>query len=170
MIRIALLALVLLGTGCATEPEEVATAEEMEAAVAEPAGPDANEKRAVLPGDVARLQVVQSPAGAVVADREQYTLYFNEQDGTNPPTSTCVTPECTLVWVPLLAAGAKIEATGVERSSLGTMRRPDGLEQVTLAGRPLYRYVDDEQAGDTVGNGVDGKWFAISPNGTKALR
>ncbi|MDX8048485.1 hypothetical protein SK571_03750 [Lentzea sp. BCCO 10_0798] len=165
MRLVTLLGLLLLTGACAGGEEPVAP-EEVEAAVVDPAGPTVQR---VLPGDVARLQVVQSPeVGAVVADREQYTLYRNEKDGTNPPSSTCLEPECTLVWVPLLARGGQFLAEGVDQSLLSTMKRPDGLEQVTLAGRPLYRYVDDEQAGDAVGNGVDGQWFAVAPNGDKA--
>lgn len=165
MSRIAAIVLTLLCAAC-TPQQETATLDELEAAAGPAAGPTA-----VLPGDVAKVQVVQSPTvGAVVADREEYTLYFTEQDGTNPPKSTCVEPECTLVWAPLLARGGKIEATGVDQTLLSTVKRPDGLEQVTVAGRPVYRYVDDEQAGDAIGHGKDGKWFAIAPDGAKAGR
>ncbi|WP_053733911.1 hypothetical protein [Nocardia sp. NRRL S-836] len=147
-------------TGNADQDHDTATPEET-----------ASGPAAVPPGDVATLRVEQSPAvGPVVADREHYTLYLNTQDGTNPPRSTCLEPECTLVWAPLLARGGKIEATGVERSLLGTVQRPDGLEQVTIAGHPVYRFVDDEQAGDATGHGAEGRWFAISPTGGKATR
>jgi predicted lipoprotein with Yx(FWY)xxD motif len=169
MSRIAAFALVLLLGACSAqteEPEETATLEEMEAAVGPVAGP-----ARVLPNDIAKLQVEQSAAvGPVVADRDQYTLYFTEKDGTNPPKSTCVEAECTLVWVPLLAAGGTIDAPTLDKALLGTTKRPDGLEQVTIGGHPVYRYVDDEQAGDTTGHGVDNTWFAIAPNGTKATR
>ena len=149
-------------TGDAAQEVDAATAGEPEAASA---------PTAVLPADIAALRVEESPAvGPVVADREHYTLYLNTQDGTNPPKSTCLEPECTLVWVPLLARGGKVEATGVDRSLLGTVQRPDGLEQVTIAGHPVYRFVDDEQAGDATGHGAEGRWFAISPTGGKAGR
>ncbi len=153
-------------TGNADQENDTATLEELEAAAGPVAGPTA-----VLPGDIATLRVEQSPAvGPVVADREHHTLYLNTQDSTNPPKSTCLEPECTLVWAPLLARGGRIEATGVEKSLLGTVKRPDGLEQVTIAGHPVYRFVDDEQAGDATGHGAEGRWFAISPTGTKAAR
>lgn len=165
MSRFALLALTLLLAACSAEPEETASLEELEAAAGPVAGPTP-----VLPGDIAKLQVEQSAAvGAVVADRDHYTLYFHEKDGTNPPSSVCVEAECTLVWVPLLAKGGQIEAPALDPKLLSTFKRPDGLEQVTIAGHPVYRYVDDEQAGDANGHGVDGR-FAISPNGTKATR
>lgn len=169
MSRFAVFALILALGACSSppeEPEETATLEELEAAAGPVVGPTP-----VLPGDIAKLQVEQSPAvGPVVADREHYTLYFNTQDSTNPPKSTCLEAECTLVWPPLLAAGGNIEAPALDKALLGTVKRPDGLEQVTIAGHPVYRYVDDEQAGDTVGHGIDGRWFAIAPSGTKATR
>jgi predicted lipoprotein with Yx(FWY)xxD motif len=124
----------------------------------------------VLPGDVAKLQVEESAVvGPVVADRDHYTLYFHEKDGTNPPSSVCLEAECTLVWVPLLAAGGQFDAPGLDPKLLSTFKRPDGVEQVAIGGHPVYRYVDDEQAGDTAGHGVDGR-FAIAPNGSKASR
>lgn len=166
MSRIAAFALVLLLGACSAQPEEAATLQELEAASGPVAGP-----AQVLPNDIAKLQVEQSPAvGPVVADRDQYTLYFSEKDSTNPPKSTCLEAECTLVWVPMLAAGGTIDAPALDKALLSTMKRPDGLEQVTIAGHPVYRYVDDEQAGDATGHGVDNTWFAIAPNGTKATR
>ncbi|MGI5500411.1 COG4315 family predicted lipoprotein [Lentzea sp. CA-135723] len=165
MSRFAVLVLLVCLGACSAPPEEeTASPAEPEAAAGPVVGPTK-----VLPGDIAKLQVEESPAvGAVVADRERYTLYFTVQDGPSKPT--CLEPDCTLVWPPLLAAGGRIEAPGVDQALLGTTKRPDGLEQVTIAGKPVYRYVDDEQAGDTTGHGVDDKWFAISPSGTKATK
>lgn len=151
---------------CSTPPaEEPATSEELEAASGPVAGP-----AGVLPGDLVKLQVLDSNVGQVVVDREHNTLYLDTGDGTSPPKPTCVEPECALVWPPLLAAGGKIEAVGVDRNLLGTVKRPDGLEQVTIAGHPVHRYVDDEEAGDTTGHGVDDRWYAIAPNGAKAVK
>ncbi|GLY47210.1 hypothetical protein [Lentzea sp. NBRC 102530] len=164
MSRFAVVALLVCLGACSAPAEETTSLDAPEAA----AGPVAGSSR-VLPNDIATLQVEESPAvGAVVADREHYTLYFTVQDG--PSKSTCLEPECTLVWPPLLAAGGKFEAPALDAQLLGTMKRPDGTEQVTIAGKPVYRYVDDEQAGDTTGHGVDDKWFAISPTGTKATK
>ncbi|SES17157.1 Predicted lipoprotein with conserved Yx(FWY)xxD motif [Lentzea xinjiangensis] len=167
MIRFAaVVALAVCLGACSAPPEETAAPEEPEAAAGPVAGPVQ-----VLPGDIATLRVEQSPAvGPVVADRDHYTLYFTTQDGTDPPASTCLEPECTLVWAPLLAKGGEIEAPELAPELLGTVRRPDGLEQVTIGGKPVYRYVDDEVAGDATGHGTDNRWFAIAPDGGKAGR
>ncbi|MFD5827438.1 hypothetical protein [Lentzea sp. NPDC060358] len=170
MTRFALVVVLAVLGACSAPPaQETATPKELEAASGPVAGPTADKTR-VLPGDIAALRVVDSAVGEVVADREQNTLYLNTGDGTSPPRPTCVEPECTLVWPPLLAAGGRVEAAGVDRALVGTVRRPDGLEQVTIAGHPVHRHVDDEQAGDTTGHGTDGRWYAIAPNGAKASK
>ncbi|WP_433214225.1 hypothetical protein [Lentzea sp. CA-135723] len=113
------------------------------------------------------LQVVQSAIGDVLADHQQHTLYRNEKDPTDPPKSTCVEAACTMTWVPLLA-GEVQRTIGVDAGLLGMIERPEGPKQVTLKGYPLYRYVHDEQAGDVKGDGIDGVWFAVGPDGEKA--
>ena len=49
----------------------------------------------------------------------------------------------------------------------GTIKRDDGTEQVTLAGRPLYLYAGDSHPGDVTGQAVGGIWWAVSPSGAK---
>ena len=56
---------------------------------------------------------------------------------------------------------------GVDEAAYGTVVRPDGSTQVTIGGWPVYRHAAD-QPGATDGNGVDGNWFAIKPDGSKA--
>lgn len=122
MSRFVVFALLVVLGACSAPPEETATLEELEAAAGAVAGPPQ-----VLPGDIAVLRVQESPAvGPVLADREYYTLYLNTDDG--PSKSTCLEPECTLVWPPLLAAGGHIEAPDLDQKLLGTMKRPDGTE------------------------------------------
>jgi predicted lipoprotein with Yx(FWY)xxD motif len=161
LCRVAVLLTFLLTAACGTS-EEAAPPE------GEQNGPAVEETTSkVLPGDVVTLHVVDAPGiGSVVADREDFTLYRYEKDSVNPSKSSCTEPECTLVWVPLLAA--KVEVSGVDSALVSLMERADGTKQVTLNGRPLYRYVDDEKVGDAIGNGVDGQWFAVAPNGEKA--
>jgi len=57
---------------------------------------------------------------------------------------------------------------GVKRSLLGSIRRSDGRHQVTLAGRPVYRFSGDSGRGQTTGEGLDdfgAEWDAASPSG-----
>jgi len=73
----------------------------------------------------------------------------------------CASPACVQVWRPLsAAAGAPSGSVG----SLGTVKRPDGTEQVTYKGMPLYTFAQDQQPGDTKGQGIKdvGTWTAVT--------
>ena len=75
---------------------------------------------------------------------------------------------CTALWPPLITKGAPKAAGGARGGDLGTTSRPDGREQVTYTGRPLYYYAGDTRPGTTRGNGSDSfgaKWWLISPSG-----
>ncbi|CAM5237868.1 Lipoprotein OS=Streptomyces tendae OX=1932 GN=F3L20_24635 PE=4 SV=1 [Streptomyces tendae] len=53
---------------------------------------------------------------------------------------------------------------------LKTAKRDDGSEQVTYDGHPLYRFADDQKAGNTDGQDVDAfgaKWFVVDPDSKK---
>lgn len=59
---------------------------------------------------------------------------------------------------------------GLKKDLLKTTKRDDGSEQVTYDGHPLYRFADDQKAGDANGQGVDAfgaKWFVVDPGGKK---
>ena len=59
--------------------------------------------------------------------------------------------------------------SGVQRSKLGTIRRPDGRRQVTYAGKPLYYYVGDRRPGQVLCQNVrefGGLWLVERPNGS----
>jgi predicted lipoprotein with Yx(FWY)xxD motif len=48
-------------------------------------------------------------------------------------------------------------------ASVATFERPDGSMQITVSGKPLYRYAGDVQAGDVNGDGVGGVWHVAKP-------
>ncbi|WP_439659417.1 COG4315 family predicted lipoprotein [Lentzea sp. HUAS TT2] len=156
----AALALLLLTGACATNPDGTSPG------LVGPAGPEADE--GTSPEYRMGVQVVQTPnLGEILVDHRQNTLYRYEKDATNPPKSNCVEPGCVLQWTPLLTA--EVETTsGIDAALLGMTERPNGLRQVTLNGHPLYRYVEDEKAGDAFGDGLDEVWFAVTPTGERA--
>jgi predicted lipoprotein with Yx(FWY)xxD motif len=56
----------------------------------------------------------------------------------------------------------------VTGSLLGTTARADGTTQVTYAGHPLYRFLNDKAAGDTTGQAVNAfgaPWYVVAPSG-----
>ena len=117
-----------------------------------------------------RLTVVTDPKlGKVVTEHNGMTLYRLDSDTTRPPQSNCL-GKCTQQWVPLTApADGTVAVVGVDPALVGTVARADRITQLTIAGRPLYRFAGDTAPGDTKGQGAGGVAFAVSPNGGKAV-
>jgi predicted lipoprotein with Yx(FWY)xxD motif len=60
---------------------------------------------------------------------------------------------CTSIWLPLTTSGRPTAASDVSGTA-GVVKRPDGTRQVTLDGRPLYRFAEDGGPGKATGDGV----------------
>ena len=50
--------------------------------------------------------------------------------------------------------------------TFATTNRPDGTNQVTYNGSPLYLFTGDKAAGTASGQGVEGKWFVVTVSAT----
>src|SRR5207247_50738 len=77
--------------------------------------------------------------GTDVTDADGMTLYRFDQD-RNAPSATNCTGTCTIAWPPVLATSAAVQLSGVDRSLVGTVIRPDGNRQITISGWPVYRF------------------------------
>jgi predicted lipoprotein with Yx(FWY)xxD motif len=88
----------------------------------------------------------------LLVDSTGAALYSSEQEKTG--TVMC-TGACTSIWLPLKApaSGEPTAGDGVS-GKLGTVKRPDGARQVTLDGRPLYRFAEDSDKGKATGDNV----------------
>jgi predicted lipoprotein with Yx(FWY)xxD motif len=138
----AVLAAALLIAACGDNDQDASSAaEDAAAALVEPARTD---------------------LGEILADADGRTLYAFLQDTEN--TSNCE-GECAQLWPPLTVDGPLDGASGPDESQFGTTARPDGTLQLTLDGRPLYRYAGDKAAGDTNGQGFKDIWFVLKPDG-----
>ena len=113
----------------------------------------------------AALKTASTSLGKVVVDSGGRTVYVFDKDTAGSGTSAC-TAACLAKWSPVQATSGKPTGTGVT-GQLGTIKRDDGTEQVTLAGMPLYLYSGDAKAGDVTGQGVLGIWWVVGPHGTK---
>jgi hypothetical protein len=69
----------------------------------------------------------------------------------------------------LVRTGSRIFVNGVPTSEIGIVKRADGSLQVTIGGWPVYRFSEDTAPGETNGEGVEGTWYAVSPQGQKVL-
>ncbi|KDN20058.1 lipoprotein [Amycolatopsis rifamycinica] len=104
--------------------------------------------------------------GPVLADAEGHTLYRYAKDSAEPPAATCAGP-CAMTWPPLVSDGPAI-AAGVDGELVGLVTRPDGRKQVTVAGRPVYRYAKDTGPGVALGREAGTDWTPVTPPGQKA--
>jgi predicted lipoprotein with Yx(FWY)xxD motif len=105
--------------------------------------------------------------GTFVTDGAGRTLYRFDDDSAQPPKATC-NGDCAKTWPPLLIKSpGKIFPKGIDPKILGYVERADGHCQVTINGWPIYYFSGDTKAGDFRGQGLKGKWFAVTPSGGK---
>ena len=103
--------------------------------------------------------------GTILVDSKGRTLYLFRSDSRSK--STCL-GACAAAWPPLPATGKPTVSGRADASLVGTTTRPDGEQQVTYNGHPLYLYAGDEKAGDTRGQGLTdygASWYVLSPAG-----
>jgi predicted lipoprotein with Yx(FWY)xxD motif len=137
-----------------------------------------SEKSTASSSSAAKTSAATSGSGAVVKTAANSTLGTTvltnaagmtlyrlsaERDGR----FICTTAPCTQLWHPL-AASATSAPSGV--ASLGTVKRPDGSEQVTYKGMPLYTFAQDQRPGDAKGEGFKdvGTWNAVTAAGASS--
>ena len=151
----ALLAALLLAVGlagCGDDDDDATTAGNETTTTS--AAPDAE------PAGDATVAIAETALGAVLVDAEGKTLYLFTPDSME--TSAC-SDDCAGAWPPLM--GEAVAGDGVDQALLATAPRTDGDDQITYNGHRLYRYAGDAAPGDTTGQGVGGKWFAVTPAG-----
>ncbi|MFD3694875.1 SCO0930 family lipoprotein [Streptomyces sp. NPDC058646] len=104
--------------------------------------------------------------GHVVADAEGRTLYRFDKDSAWPMKIGCV-GACLDTWKPA-APVDKTKVNGIDPKLIGTVKRPDGSEQLTIDCWPVYSFTGDAQPGDITGHNKQGLWFAVTEKGKKA--
>ncbi|WP_133915674.1 SCO0930 family lipoprotein [Streptomyces sp. NBC_00582] len=104
--------------------------------------------------------------GNILTDSKGMTLYRFDADTAEPPKSNC-DGDCATTWPPVSADDVSA-GDGIDKSLLGEVTRSDGTKQLTVDGWPAYYYAKDANPGDTTGQGVGNKWFALAPDGKKA--
>jgi predicted lipoprotein with Yx(FWY)xxD motif len=115
----------------------------------------------------ATIKVRTVSLGKILVDSRGRTLYLFEKDKHG--RSACY-GQCAKFWPPVLTSGKASAGTGAKASLVGTTKRKNGAEQVTYAGHPLYRFLEDKRPGQTKGEGTKffgGGWYVLAPNGKK---
>lgn len=111
-----------------------------------------------------------SAAGAklatdVVVNPQGHTLYaLSSESGGH---LLCKSAECTHNWPPLTVSSSKVKPKAVAgvQGRLGLVRRGRHSFQVTLRGKPLYRFAGDRGRGEDNGEGIPdfgGAWHAVT--------
>ncbi len=100
--------------------------------------------------------------GKILVDGRGMTLYMFTKDAPN--TSNCA-GDCLVKWPPFLSTGSVKAGSGVDKSLLGTAKLADGSDIITYNSLPLYYWIKDTKAGDTLGQGVGSVWYVVSPDG-----
>ncbi len=74
----------------------------------------------------------------------------------------CTSSSCLGTWHPVTVSSGASPSGSV--GSLGTVKRPEGTEQVTYKGMPLYTFAGDTSPGQAGGQGFKdvGTWSAVA--------
>jgi predicted lipoprotein with Yx(FWY)xxD motif len=100
--------------------------------------------------------------GVVLVGGNGMTLYMYDPDSNATPTCYAA---CATAWPPLVTTGPPTAAGQANSALLKTAARTDGTTQVVYGNWPLYYWAKDGKPGDVTGQGVDGKWWVIGPDG-----
>ena len=87
-------------------------------------------------------------AGRVLVDSSGQALYTSDKEAGG---AVMCTGGCESFWMPLTIDSKS--PTGSVPGKLGVVKRPDGTNQVTYNGTPLYSFTQ-EGPGEVTGNGV----------------
>lgn len=111
------------------------------------------------------LSTGESSIGQIVVDVDGMTVYAYDRDepGTNASACDAV---CLQMWPPVTSDTSKPEVVGVA-GVVGTIPGPQGGNQVTVNGMPLYLFAGDPRPGSVAGQGMDNLWWALNPAGEK---
>ncbi len=110
---------------------------------------------------------VAGTSQTIFTDTKGMTLYYFTPDKGG--VVTCLAA-CAQNWPPLKLPASVTTPTGDKgvTGTLGTVSNPEGGTQITYNAWPLYTWIKDQKPGDTTGQGVQGKWFVITPTTASA--
>jgi predicted lipoprotein with Yx(FWY)xxD motif len=97
--------------------------------------------------------------GTYLVDEKGMTLYWTTLDSAGQSN---VSGSSLSIW-PVFSVSNIIVSSSLNPSDFGSITRADGKSQTTYKGWPLYYYYEDQASGSTLGQGVDGVWFAVNP-------
>ncbi|MGW6690433.1 SCO0930 family lipoprotein [Streptomyces sp. NPDC054961] len=115
-------------------------------------------------GDALSL-AADAKLGKLLVDSEGRTLYRFDKDSAWPMKFGCL-DACLNTWKPA-APVEKEKVSGIPADLVGSVKRPDGSQQLTIDCWPVYLFTGDTAPGQTNGHGKQGLWFAVDGAGKK---
>jgi predicted lipoprotein with Yx(FWY)xxD motif len=158
-VAIPLLLLSVAACGGGSEPDRAAPPAKNAAPPAENAAPPG--QAAQLPAGTG-VKITQSSLGPILTDQANRTLYAFTKDKGG--ASSC-DADCIATWPALTSTSQVTAGEGAKAALLKGAQRAEGTTQASYGDWPLYYYAGDVAAGDINGQGVDGVWFVITPDG-----
>ncbi len=132
--------------------------------VLRPDGTPVKPNSTATPSSSATVETRDHPEhGQILVDADGMSLYMFDNDTEGAGESSCA-GGCAENWPPLTVDEEPKAGSGVT-ASLSTFERDDGKMQVAAGGWPLYYFVQDEEPGDTNGQGVQDVWWVLDPGG-----
>ncbi|WP_231567350.1 hypothetical protein [Lacinutrix sp. Hel_I_90] len=98
--------------------------------------------------------------GNVLTDTDGFTLYFFAPDAKGE--ANCL-GGCANAWPSFFAENLTLDA-GLNSADFSSITRTDGQSQTTYKGWPLYKFSNDNEAGQINGDGANGVWFVAKPD------
>lgn len=99
------------------------------------------------------ISMMETDLGEILTDANGMTLYIFDRD--EPGVTNCY-EQCAINWPPLLA-----EEGAMAEGHYSLVERNDGTMQWAYDGMPLYLWINDENPGDTTGDGVGDVWHVV---------
>lgn len=120
---------------------------------------------AAAPAGSPDLSTAKTDLGEIIVDGSGMTVYYFTADTPGSGKSACA-DDCLTAWPSVHPAGAEPAVDGVT-ADVATITGTDGEPQLTVDGRPVYTFAGDTAAGATAGQGLDGAWFVVAPDGSE---
>lgn len=105
----------------------------------------------------ANVKIGETAQGKVLTNAEGMSLYTFKKDVANSGKSMC-NGVCAKNWPPLAVPAGFTAGDGWSE-----ITRADGAKQLAYHGKPLYAFIKDKKAGETMGNGFKHVWELARP-------
>ncbi|MFF2027054.1 COG4315 family predicted lipoprotein [Rhodococcus koreensis] len=116
-----------------------------------------------LPGTPV-LKMGPTTLGEVMVDEGGMTVYVYDKDEVGSGASSC-RDTCLQSWPPVTSVTENPTVQGLQEVVIDTIPAADGTHQLTVNGRPVYRYKDDNEPGDAYGQAVGSVWWTLDSAG-----